>query len=669
MRASRSLTIKQMAMVSVVALITICIFVVIQLFHFVDQRKEDYVQQLENLAHSVREPLSEAMLNMDAVRAQKILDSLVPIGILSRADVMLPNELQALKGRFPQERAVPEAVMKIFDLPVQVSMPLYGIERNIAARQPSSYLVLQADSFRIYQFILSTLSTMVSTYLLLALILTVAISWCMNRLLVYPLRALAQELRSMPLDTPNFHQLTPPPSHGDDELGLLVRNYNRNQQALEKAHQVMSRMSTRNPLTNLPNMTLFVPLLEQHLLVCRKENSGIVVINIGTLQEAMGVLDTTQRDALLTSLVSRLKECVSEADMLAQVNQDRFVVLVRNVEMPHSLMFLAKDLMDSITRQLDLETLALRPTASIGISFYQPNAEETMDAKKEAELLMSQASSAMNMAMREGKNQILFFEPTLARKAKERLTKETEIMNALAQGDFSLYLQPQIDLRTGRLAGAEALIRWNRKDGELTLPSEFIPLAEEVGGIEALDEWVISESMKILSTWQQQNIGVPISLNVSGIQIANLSYVELLERMLLEYQLDPHMLHLEVTETAYISNMEQAAEMLARLRKTGIKIALDDFGMGYAGLNYLQHLPVDIIKIDKNFVDQIPADDALVRIVASIADVLALDVVAEGVESHAQCEWLLEHGIYYAQGYWFSPALPQEEFQRKYFLI
>lgn len=669
MRVSRSLTIKQMAMVSVVALITICIFVVIQLFHFVDQRKEDYVQQLENLAHSVREPLSEAMLNMDAVRAQKILDSLVPIGILSRADVMLPNELQALKGRFPQERAVPEAVMKIFDLPVQVSMPLYGIERNIAARQPSSYLVLQADSFRIYQFILSTLSTMVSTYLLLALILTVAISWCMNRLLVYPLRALAQELRSMPLDTPNFHQLTPPPSHGDDELGLLVRNYNRNQQALEKAHQVMSRMSTRNPLTNLPNMTLFVPLLEQHLLVCRKENSGIVVINISTLQEAMGVLDTTQRDALLASLVSRLNECVSEADMLAQVNQDRFVVLVRNVERPHSLMLLAKNLMDSITRQLDLETLALRPTASIGISFYQPNAEETMDAKKEAELLLSQASSAMNMAMREGKNQILFFEPRLARKAKERLTKETEIMNALTQGDFSLYLQPQIDLRTGRLAGAEALIRWNRKDGELTLPSEFIPLAEEVGGIEALDEWVISESMKILSAWQKQNIGVPISLNVSGIQIANLSYVELLEKMLREYQLDPHMLHLEVTETAYISNMEQAAEMLARLRKIGIKIALDDFGMGYAGLNYLQHLPVDIIKIDKNFVDQIPANDALVRIVASIADVLALDVVAEGVESHMQCEWLLEHGIYYAQGYWFSPALPQEEFERKYFLI
>lgn len=542
MRVSRSLTIKQMAMVSVVALITICIFVVIQLFHFVDQRKEDYVQQLENLAHSVREPLSEAMLNMDAVRAQKILDSLVPIGILSRADVMLPNELQALKGRFPQERAVPEAVMKIFDLPVQVSMPLYGIEHNIAARQPSSYLVLQADSFRIYQFILSTLSTMVSTYLLLALILTVAISWCMNRLLVYPLRALAQELRSMPLDTPNFHQLTPPPSHGDDELGLLVRNYNRNQQALEKAHQVMSRMSTRNPLTNLPNMTLFAPLLEQHLLVCRKENSGIVVININTLQEAMGVLDTTQRDALLASLVSRLKECVSEADMLAQVNQDRFVVLVRNVERPHSLMLLAKNLMDSITRQLDLETLALRPTASIGISFYQPNAEETMDAKKEAELLLSQASSAMNMAMREGKNQILFFEPRLARKAKERLTKETEIMNALTQGDFSLYLQPQIDLRTGCLAGAEALIRWNRKDGELTLPSEFIPLAEEVGGIEALDEWVISESMKILSAWQKQNIGVPISLNVSGIQIANLSYVVLLEKMLREYQLDPHML-------------------------------------------------------------------------------------------------------------------------------
>lgn len=202
-----------MATVSGVALVTICIFIVIQLFHFVQQRRDDYAQQLENIAHSVRQPLAEAVLRMDVPEAKKVLNTLLPVGILSRADIVLPNEFQALHANFPPERPVPTLIARLFELPIQISVPLYSLERVPANQQPLAYLVLQADSFRMYQFILSILSTMLSTYLLLALILSVAITWCMNRLMVHLLRAMAKELENISQDEAPYHQLMLPALH------------------------------------------------------------------------------------------------------------------------------------------------------------------------------------------------------------------------------------------------------------------------------------------------------------------------------------------------------------------------------------------------------------------------------------------------------------------------
>ncbi|MDU7867774.1 MAG: HAMP domain-containing protein, partial [Pantoea sp.] len=240
MRVSRSLTIKQMATVSLVAVITISIFIVIQLFHFVQQRRIDYAQQMENIAHTVRQPLSEAVLRADIPQAERILHSLKPAGILSRADVVLPNAFQALHADFENEKPVPRLVARLFELPVQITLPLYSVE-NTGLPKPLAYLVLQANSTRVYQFILSTLSTMITTYLLLALILSVAISWCINRLVVHPLRNISRELQELPPQSILTHKLTLPPSHRDDEIGMLIRSYNRNQQVLESVHDEMSR--------------------------------------------------------------------------------------------------------------------------------------------------------------------------------------------------------------------------------------------------------------------------------------------------------------------------------------------------------------------------------------------------------------------------------------------
>lgn len=252
LRVRRSLTIKQMAAVSGVALVTICFFIAIQLFHFVEQRREDYAQQLENIAHSVARPLGQSVLEANFQETQHVLNTLRPVGILSRASVVLPNLIPTLSTHFPVGRPVPLWVMKSFDLPIKITVPLYSAAADPQTAQPLAYLVLQADPYRMFQFFVSTLSTMVTTYLLLALVLSIAISWCINRLIIHPLRAIARELAALPEGEVPDHQLAERARHHDDELGLLIRSYNRNQQLVGKSLKTAQETAGRTVTADEP---------------------------------------------------------------------------------------------------------------------------------------------------------------------------------------------------------------------------------------------------------------------------------------------------------------------------------------------------------------------------------------------------------------------------------
>ncbi|PEH55936.1 EAL domain-containing protein [Yersinia kristensenii] len=507
MRVRRSLTIKQMAAVAVVALVTICIFIVIQLFHFVQQRKDDYAKQLESIAYSVRQPLSAAILSVDIPQAKNILNNLLPIGILSRADVILPNQIQVLHANFPTERPVPRWAKRIFSLPVQITVPLYSLERVSANPQPLAHLVLRADSFRLYQFILSTLSAMLSTYLLLALVLSVSLAWCINRLIVHPLRAIAKELEKIGQQGVLNHQLTLPAHHQDDELGVLVHNYNRNQQLLAEAYAGMSSpLSTELPL-------------------------------------------------------------------------------------PH--------------------------------------------------------------------------------KTLKQSSQENDILQAIEKRDFVLFLQPQWDMEAPRIIGAEALLRWRQADGSYRLPSEFITDSEESGAMIPLGNWVLEESCGILADWKARGITLSLAVNISGLQLQCESILTHLQTILSRYDIDPRQLVLEITETARIQDLDKALMLLRELQGLGLSIALDDFGTGYSSLQYLNHLkslPINIIKLDKSFVKYLPEDDVMARIISTISEVLKLRVMAEGVETDEQRQWLLKQGIRCGQGFLFSEPLSREEFETRFTL-
>lgn len=662
LRVSRSLTIKQMATVSAVALVTICIFIVIQLFHFVQQRRVDYAQQMENVAHTVRQPLSEAVLKADIPQAERILNTLKPAGILSRADVVLPNSFQALHADFAPEKPVPRFVARLFELPVQITLPLYSVERS-GLPKPIAYLVLQADSSRVYQFLLSTLSTMITTYLLLALILSVAISWCINRLIVHPLRNISRELQELPPPAILTHKLALPHNHRDDEIGMLIRSYNRNQQVLESIHDEMSRLTTHFAVTDLPNRALFLALLDQHIRHRHSQQPwGLMVIRIETLQEANGVLSDEQRDTLMLTLVEKIRSTIDDHTLLAQTGPSDFALLMKRAHNPFRAMRLARNLMLRINQPVNLYQLQLRPNASIGLALHDDN---TVSAGEQ----LARATSAMMSARHQGKNQILFFDPALTERAQKRLTQEHDILQGLQDGQFALYLQPQINMATGELAGAEALLRMRMPDGSYGLSEEFIASAEEIGVISALGRWVFEEACRIIAGWQRHGINLPLSVNISAVQLRDASVVSHLQGLLERHRIAPGNFVLEITETAQIGDAEQAMALLRSLQQTGVAVALDDFGMGYSNLNYLHQfkaLPVNKLKMDRSFVAALPDDDTMVRIVAAIADIIHLDVIAEGVETAEQRDWLLARGITIGQGYLYAEALPLSVFNQRW---
>ncbi|KLR15482.1 biofilm formation regulator HmsP [Enterobacter hormaechei subsp. hoffmannii] len=658
MRVSRSLTIKQMAMVSAVTMLFVFIFCVILLFHSVQQNRYNTASQLESIARSVREPLSASILKGDIPEAESILKRIQPAGIVSRADVVLPNQFQALRMSFIPERPVPMMVMRLFELPVQISLPLYSLERP-ANPQPLAYLVLQADSYRMYKFVMSWVATLVTTYLLLTLMLSVALTWCINRLIVHPLRRIARELNDLSPQEHMGHQLPLPRLHHDDEIGMLVRSYNINQQRVLRQQEEVSNNATRFPVSDLPNKAFLMALLEQ--TVARQQTTALMVIACETLQDTTGVLKESQREMLLLTLVEKIKSVLAPRMVLTQVSGYDLVVIAHGVKEPWHAITLGQQVLTVINERLPIQGIQLRPSASIGIAMYYGGLT--------AEQLYRRAFSAAFTARRKGKNQIQFFDPEQMEKAQQRLTEESDILTAMDNRQFALWLQPQVDLRTGEVTSAEALLRMQQPGGTWELPEGMIERIESCGLMVTVGYWVLEESCRQLAAWQQRGITLPLSVNLSALQLMHPTMVPDMLELIHRYRIQPHTLILEVTESRCIDNPDDAVAILKPLRNAGIRIALDDFGMGYSGLRQLQHmktLPVDVLKIDKTFVKGLPEDCSLVQAIIQMAHSLNLHVTAEGIEAEAQREWLAAAGVESGQGFLFGRAVPTDTFERRY---
>ncbi|ANR79260.1 biofilm formation regulator HmsP [Kosakonia sacchari] len=661
MRVSRSLTIKQMAMVAVVSMVFVFIFCVILLFHFLQQNRYNTATQLESIARSVREPLSAAILKADIPEAEAIIKQIKPAGVVSRADVVLPNQFQALRMSFIPERPVPVMITRMFELPVQISLPIYSLERP-ANPQPLAYLVLQADSYRVYKFVISTLSTLVTAYLLLTLMLTVALTWCINRLVVHPLRKISRALNDLPASELAGHQLPVPRLHHDDEIGIMVRSYNRNQQLLLRQQEELNAQATHFPVSELPNKAFLMALLEQ--TVTRQNPTALLVIACETLRDTAGVLQESQREMLLLTLVEKLKSILTPNMVLAQVSAYDFAIIAHGVSEPWHAMTLGKQVLTVINERVPLHGIQLRPNANIGVAMFYGNLS--------AGQLYHRAASAVVSAQRKGKNQIQFFDPEQMERAQQWLAQESDILTALDEGRFAIWLQPQVDAASGELVSAEALLRLRQPDGSWALPEGLIERIESCGLMVNVGYWVLEESCRLLAGWQSRGIMLPLSVNLSACQLTHPTMLADMLDLLQRYRIAPQTLILEVTESRHIDDPQAAVAILRPLRDAGVRIALDDFGMGYAGLRQLHHmksLPVDVLKIDKMFVDGLPDENSMVAAIIHLARSLDLRIVAEGVENETQRTWLADAGVDVAQGFLFGRAASAEAFEQQFFAV
>jgi diguanylate cyclase (GGDEF)-like protein/PAS domain S-box-containing protein len=431
----------------------------------------------------------------------------------------------------------------------------------------------------------------------------------------------------------------------------------------KEAEQVIAYQAFHDALTGLPNRALFHNRLAQALREARRtqEIIGVAYLDLDRFKFINDTLGHDAGDELLIQVAQRLEQCVRDCDTVARLGGDEFVIILRRLFYPRDAIKIAERILNSFSTPFLLRDEACSLTTSVGIAVCSHSATT-------AETLIKHADAAMYQAKEAGKNRYMLFDKDLNQAIREQLQVEAELQQALEQQEFVLHYQPQIDLKTGKVTAAEALLRWNHPERGLIMPGEFIPLAEHTGLIVKLGAWVLHEACRQNVAWQHAGLtDHRVAVNVSALQFGRKDLFETVKAALDASGLNPQYLELELTESLIIRDVDIAIEQMNKLKALGVSIAIDDFGKGHSSLTQLRRLPLDKLKIDRSFVHELghkTSDSVLVQSITVMAHSLGLKVIAEGVETHVQHEHLTRLAPDELQGFLFSKPLPQEAYAR-----
>ena len=432
-----------------------------------------------------------------------------------------------------------------------------------------------------------------------------------------------------------------------------------------EANQRIQTLSHTDALTGLPNRRLLADRIDVALAMARRDGTpfALLFLNLDRFNHINETLGRGFGDRVLVDVAERIKACVRQIDTVARLGGDEFVVLANQAD-DQGAQSTAARVMEALKQPFRQDGMSFTVTASIGISLY-PNDGANMDE------LMRRCDGAMREVKRAGRAGFRFHRPRPAGadgRSRSRMQLDHAMRQALAQERFRLHYQPQVDLRSGRVVGAEALIRWRDPElGEIS-PAEFIPVAEESGFIVSIGDWVLQRAVAQAAAWVAAGAGLTVSVNVSALQFQQPGFVDGVASALRAAGLPPQWLELELTESCLIQDAQDAMLRLRSLAQLGVKLAIDDFGTGYSSLAYLKRFPIGRLKIDRSFVNGLPHEDSDVAIVQAIIHMgraLRLQIVAEGVENEAQRRFLHDAGCDLFQGYLFAPALDAVAFEAR----
>jgi diguanylate cyclase (GGDEF)-like protein/PAS domain S-box-containing protein len=422
----------------------------------------------------------------------------------------------------------------------------------------------------------------------------------------------------------------------------------------------MTHSAEHDFLTGLPNRMLLNDRISQAIVLASRHNKHVAVLflDLDGFKHINDSLGHPVGDKLLQSIATRLVDCVRASDTVSRQGGDEFVVLLSEVELSEDAAITARRMLHAVSRPHSVDQHDLHVTTSIGVSVYP---EDGLDA----ETLIKNADTAMYQAKESGRQSFQFFKPAMNARAVERQSIEEGLRRALERQEFVLYYQPKVDLMTGAITGAEALIRWIHPTRGLIPPMDFIPIAEDCGLILSIGAWALREACAQSRAWTKAGLPtVTMAVNVSAIEFRDKNFLNRLFEVINETGLDPRLLELELTESVLMKHAASTAVILQSLREAGIRLAIDDFGTGYSSLSYLRKFPVDAVKIDQTFIRQISADDdtTIVKAVIGMARGLKLRVIAEGVETPQELAFLRAYRCDEAQGYYFSRPVPARQF-------
>ncbi|WP_228895868.1 EAL domain-containing protein [Pseudoduganella aquatica] len=430
----------------------------------------------------------------------------------------------------------------------------------------------------------------------------------------------------------------------------------------KEAEQRLLKLAHFDTLTGLPNRSQFYDSLTHslHQAAEHKWALAVLFLDMDRFKNINDTLGHTIGDELLRQFSSRLVDCLRVRDTIGRFGGDEFAAILMLPEGAQNAIAVVDKIRESMRKPFDLKGHEVTVTASIGISVFP-------DDGADADTLIQYADTAMYRAKAAGRDAFRFFTAEMNAQSLARLDLENALRRAIDNDEFVLYYQPKIDIGSGRVSGAEALIRWKRPGHGMVSPALFIPILEETGLIVRVGTWVLNEACRKIAEWGRTRIGaVHLSVNVSGIQFFVGGLEEEVMRAIKQHDIAPELLELELTESSLMSNAEETITVLQNLKKLGIQISIDDFGTGYSSLAYLKRFPIDKLKIDIAFVREVtsnPDDAAIVLAIINMAHSLKLQVIAEGVERDAQLAYLRRHNCDEMQGYYFSRPLPEDEFE------
>ena len=448
---------------------------------------------------------------------------------------------------------------------------------------------------------------------------------------------------------------------GGDAVDGLVATF-RDVTEQRNLERQLSHRAFHDELTGLANRALFLDRMDHALRVTRPEDDPVVVlfVDLDDFKSVNDALGHGVGDQMLRSIADRIRQVAGTGDTPARLGGDEFALLLEDRGGIDRALDVAEGLLDALREPVALAGYDLAVLASVGVAVSTPGMTTAG--------LLRDADIAMYEAKRAGKSQIKIFDPAMRLTATRHLEFRSDLGSAIERDQLRLVFQPMVDLRTHRVVGAESLLRWEHPTRGPIAPSEFIPIAERAGLIVPIGKWVVDQSIKAASQWQGRG-SQRVSINVSALQIRSPEFVEQVRRSLEVHGLDPSLVVLEITETMLVEEIESASNNLAPLRDLGVLIAIDDFGTGYCSLSYLQQFPVDIVKIDRQFIDELdekPRNMSLAKMILQLTAGLEVISIAEGIERPAQLRTLQALGCDIGQGYLLSGPLEAEELQRRF---